>query len=268
MAHPRDCSLLPYTPGAMPSDTPPPIVRRSARTGLAQSSLRQRPPRQYRARMTLAAIHEAALKILDNEGEAAFNTNRVAAVAGISVGTLYRYFPNKARATALSGVSWVSSTTRMLIRPGIGYLADINITYPFRWDFLAFGASLLVEHAAKIAEGLGISQRVISITMVAVGTSIPELVTSVIAALKKETDIAVGNILGSNIMNILAVLGITGVIGNISVDRAISHFDIPWMVGVTLLLLLLMLPAARSKITRWEGGFMIAIYLLYIYMIF
>ena len=79
----------------MPSDTPPPIVRRSARTGLAQSSLRQRPPRQHRARMTLAAIHEAALKILDNDGEAAFNTNRVAAVAGISVGTLYRYFPNK-----------------------------------------------------------------------------------------------------------------------------------------------------------------------------
>ncbi|MFO7668105.1 MAG: calcium/sodium antiporter [Bacteroidales bacterium] len=133
---------------------------------------------------------------------------------------------------------------------------------------LSFGANLLVENAAKIAEGFGISQRVISITMVAVGTSIPEMATSVIAALKKETNIAIGNIIGSNIMNILTVLGVTGVIGNISVDRAISHFDIPWMLGVTLLLLILMLPAARSKITRWEGAFMIVIYLLYIYMIF
>jgi cation:H+ antiporter len=133
---------------------------------------------------------------------------------------------------------------------------------------LAIGANLLVENAAKIAEGFGISQRVISITMVAVGTSIPELATSVIAALKKETNIAIGNIIGSNILNILTVLGVTGVIGNISVDRAISRFDIPMMLGVTLLLLVLMLPAARSKITRWEGAFMIVIYLLYIYMIF
>ncbi len=133
---------------------------------------------------------------------------------------------------------------------------------------LAFGANLLVENAAIIAEGLGISQRVISITMVAVGTSIPELATSVIAALKKETEIAIGNIIGSNIMNILAVLGVTGLIGNISVDHAISHFDIPWMLGVTLLLLVTMLPAARAKIVRWEGALMILIYLLYIYMIF
>ena len=133
---------------------------------------------------------------------------------------------------------------------------------------LAVGADLLVEHAAIVAEGLGVSQRVISITMVAVGTSIPELATSVIAALRKETEIAIGNIIGSNIMNILSVLGISSVIGNISVDRAISHFDIPWMLGVTILLLLMMLPASRAKIVRWEGVLMIVVYLLYIYMIF
>ncbi len=77
---------------------------------------------------------------------------------------------------------------------------------------LAIGADLLVSNAAIIAEDLGMSKRVISITMVAVGTSIPELATSVIAALKKETDISVGNIIGSNIMNILSVLGITSII--------------------------------------------------------
>ncbi len=143
-----------------------------------------------------------------------------------------------------------------------------GIIFLFSCAGLALGADLLVDHAATIAEGLGVSQRVISITMVAVGTSIPELATSVIAALKKETEIAVGNIIGSNIMNILSVLGFTSVLGNINVDRAISHFDIPVMLGVTLLLLLIMVPAKRSKIVRWEGALMIVVYLLYIYMIF
>ena len=142
-----------------------------------------------------------------------------------------------------------------------------GIIFLFSCAGLALGANLLVEHAAIIAEGLGVSQRVISITMVAVGTSIPELATSVIAALKKETEIAVGNIIGSNIMNILSVLGFTSVLGNITVDRAISHFDIPVMLGVTLLLLLIMVPAKRSKIVRLEGALMIVVYLLYIYMI-
>jgi cation:H+ antiporter len=133
---------------------------------------------------------------------------------------------------------------------------------------LAFGADLLVDNVAVIAEDLGISKRVISITMVAVGTSIPELATSVIAALKKETDISVGNILGSNLMNILSVLGFTSIISPVRVDTEIARFDIPWMLGASLLLLLIMLPAARSRITRWKGIFMIMIYLLYIYFLF
>jgi len=133
---------------------------------------------------------------------------------------------------------------------------------------LAFGADLLVDNAAVIAEDLGMSKRVISITMVAVGTSLPELVTGVIAALKKETDIAVGNIIGSNTMNIIAVLGITSVIKPIGIEEAIKSFDIPWMVGTSLLLLLLMLPAVRSRINRLEGIVMILIYLLYIYFLF
>jgi cation:H+ antiporter len=133
---------------------------------------------------------------------------------------------------------------------------------------LAFGADLLVDNVALIAEEIGISKRVVSITMVAVGTSIPEMATSFIAALKKETDISVGNIIGSNIMNILAVLGLTGLVSPISVNSEIARFDIPWMLGVSLLLLLVMLPAGRSRISRWEGGLMIVIYLLYIYFIF
>ncbi len=133
---------------------------------------------------------------------------------------------------------------------------------------LAIGADLLVDNVALIAEEAGLSKRVVSITMVAVGTSIPEVATSVIAALKKETEISVGNIIGSNIMNILSVLGFTSLVSPITVSMEISGFDIPWMLGVTVLMLLLMLPAARSRITRWEGSFMIIIYLLYIYFLF
>jgi cation:H+ antiporter len=90
----------------------------------------------------------------------------------------------------------------------------------------------------------------------------------VIAALKKETDISVGNIIGSNMMNILLVLGTTGIIQPVQVDRAIARFDIPWMLGTFMFLLLVMLPAVRSRITRREGIAMILIYLLYIYLIF
>ncbi|MCK4990148.1 MAG: sodium:calcium antiporter, partial [Bacteroidales bacterium] len=133
---------------------------------------------------------------------------------------------------------------------------------------LAFGADLLVENAALVAEKMGMSKRVVSITMIAVGTSIPEVATSVIAALKKETDISVGNIIGSNIMNILSVLGFTSLVSPISVSAEISGFDIPWMLGISLLFLLLMLPASRARITRWEGIIMIVIYLVYIYFLF
>lgn len=133
---------------------------------------------------------------------------------------------------------------------------------------LTKGADLLVKNAAIIAEDLGISRRVISITMIAVGTSIPELVTSVIAAMKKQTDISVGNIIGSNIMNILSVLGFTSIVRPVRVDDTIARFDIPWMLAVSVVLLLFMLPAARSRITRWEGVLMIVLYLLYIYLIF
>lgn len=133
---------------------------------------------------------------------------------------------------------------------------------------LAFGADLLVENAAQVAEKMGMSKRVVSITMIAVGTSIPEVATSVIAALKKETDISVGNIIGSNIMNILSVLGFTSLVSPISVSAEIAGFDIPWMLGISLLFLLLMLPASRARITRWEGIIMIVIYLVYIYFLF
>jgi len=133
---------------------------------------------------------------------------------------------------------------------------------------LSFGADILVKSTSEIAGKLGISERVISVSMVALGTSLPELTTSVIAALKKETNISVGNIIGSNILNMISVLGLTAVISPFRVTSDTLRMDIPWMLGATLMLFLFMIPARKGKINRIEGGIMIVAYLLYIYFIF
>lgn len=133
---------------------------------------------------------------------------------------------------------------------------------------LALGASLLVENAAEMAHYFGISERVISITMVALGTSLPELATSLIAAFKKETDISLGNILGSNIMNIISVLGITALIKPIQTVPEVLRIDIPWMLGAAVLLFLFMIPARQGRINRFEGSIMVLCYATYIYFIF
>ena len=99
---------------------------------------------------------------------------------------------------------------------------------------LAFGADLLVENAARLAEVFHISERVIAVSMVAVGTSLPELATSVIAAGRGERDIAVGNIVGSNIFNILAILGTCGLAGGVPVSASALRFDIPVMSAVAI----------------------------------
>ncbi len=133
---------------------------------------------------------------------------------------------------------------------------------------LAFGASLLVDNAARLAHYFGISERVIAISIVALGTSLPELVTSLIAAIKKEMEISLGNILGSNIMNIVSVLGITALIKPINTVREVLIIDIPWMIGSALLLFLFMLPMRKGRITRIQGAIMFLAYTSYIYFIF
>lgn len=130
---------------------------------------------------------------------------------------------------------------------------------------LYFGSDMFVDNAVEISQVFGISERVIGITVIAIGTSLPEMVTSIIAAIKKKTDIAIGNILGSNIMNILAIIGITSMISPIPVADIFLKQDFIWMLGITLLLF----PILRSKlqISRWEGLILLSIYGVYIYVI-
>ncbi len=129
---------------------------------------------------------------------------------------------------------------------------------------LAYGADLLVNSAVNIATELGVSKRVISITIVAFGTSLPELTASIIAALKKQTDISIGNIIGSNIFNIMAVLGITGMIHPIAIDHIAFSFDIIWMMFVSVLLFLFIFPFKTVYLNRVEGSLLFLSYILYL----
>ena len=131
---------------------------------------------------------------------------------------------------------------------------------------LKFGAKWLVDSAGTLAKNFGISDRIIGVTIVAVGTSIPELVTTVIAALKKENDIAIGNLIGSSIFNIVGVLGIAASLREINIDDpAIFSFDYFWMLGVALVFGFLIYMFSKQEISRKHGIFLVLIYLFYIY---
>lgn len=132
---------------------------------------------------------------------------------------------------------------------------------------LKYGAEFLVESSSNIAKSFGVSEYVISVTIIAFGTSVPELATSIIAVFKKETDISIGNIIGSNIFNFFAILGVTGTIKPIKVDGEIINNDIFWVFGFYTLLLLFIMPLKRSKITRFKGLIFLIFYILYIMLI-
>ena len=132
---------------------------------------------------------------------------------------------------------------------------------------LALGANLLVDNAVSIAREIGLSERIISVSMIALGTSIPELTTSAIAAFRKQTDISIGNILGSNIFNIGLVLGVTTMVKPIDANPLILSFDIFWFVGAAVFLIFILLLPPKSLISRWKGLTMLLVYLIYLYLI-
>jgi len=128
---------------------------------------------------------------------------------------------------------------------------------------LVLGASWLVESAVTIAQLLGVSELIIGLTIVAAGTSLPEVATSIVATIRGERDIAVGNIVGSNIFNILMVLGLSGVIApdGIHVSPAALHFDIPIMIAVAVACLPIFFTG--QVIARWEGVVFLGYYIAY-----
>ncbi|QIG54871.1 calcium/sodium antiporter [Altererythrobacter sp. BO-6] len=124
-----------------------------------------------------------------------------------------------------------------------------------------FGARLLVDGAVQLASAAGMSEAVIGLTIVAIGTSLPELIACLVAVWKKHPEVALGNVVGSNIYNVLGILGITAVIHPLEVPAEIARFDIWVLVGITALLLVQL--RSGWRITRLEGGVLVALAVAY-----
>jgi cation:H+ antiporter len=127
---------------------------------------------------------------------------------------------------------------------------------------LFFGGQLFVDNAVVLAKLAGFSEAFIGLTIVAIGTSLPELVTSVIATRKGHVDLAIGNIVGSNIFNVLWILGITSIIHPLAVSDVVQT-DILIATGITILLFMIILIGKRHKIERWQGIIFIILYIVY-----
>jgi cation:H+ antiporter len=127
---------------------------------------------------------------------------------------------------------------------------------------LAGGGQLLVSGAVRLARVIGMSERVIALTIVAVGTSMPELAASVAAARRGNTDVAVANVIGSNIFNLLGILAVTAIVRPIPINPALIASDTWWMLGTSIVLFPLMRTGFR--LTRTEGAFLVAAYVVYL----
>lgn len=127
---------------------------------------------------------------------------------------------------------------------------------------LVLGGQLVVVNSIEIANSLGISEKIIGLTIVAAGTSLPELVTSIVAAVKKNSDIAIGNVIGSNIFNVLLILAISSLIQPIEYNPKFN-LDLSILIGGTIFLFISMFTGQRKKLDRWEAGVLFGFYILY-----
>ena len=133
---------------------------------------------------------------------------------------------------------------------------------------LYFGSEFLVDGAVNLAKQINISEAVISVTIVAIGTSVPELAASLVAIAKKEEGISVGNLIGSNIFNIGSVLGITAMIKEIPIAEEIIQRDIVWMLIFALIVIILAIIPRKNYLSSFKGLIMFSMYLYFIYIAF
>lgn len=127
---------------------------------------------------------------------------------------------------------------------------------------LIIGGQLVVNYSIDLATTMGISEKIIGITIVAAGTSLPELLTSVVAAMKKNSDIAIGNVIGSNVFNILLILSVSAFINPIDFNPTFN-LDIALLLGGTLFLFVAMFSGKKKKLDRWEAGLLLGFYVAY-----
>lgn len=127
---------------------------------------------------------------------------------------------------------------------------------------LIIGGKLVVDNSLDLATELGVSQKIIGLTIIATGTSLPELFTSIVAALKKNSDIAIGNVIGSNIFNVLLILSISSFVNPIKYNANFNQ-DILILIGGTLFLIIAMFTGKRKRLDRWEALILLSFYLIY-----
>ena len=133
--------------------------------------------------------------------------------------------------------------------------------------FLIGGGTTVVNSATSIAQYFGLSEKLIGLTILAAGTSLPELATSAVAAYRKNTDIAIGNVVGSNIFNIFFILGVTGVISPMKYNTMLN-FDLYVLIASTVVLMIFMFTLNQRKLDRWEAFMLLAGYITYtVYLI-
>lgn len=162
---------------------------------------------------------------------------------------------------------WVDigiETTSLADKPTPAFFLQVIFFIILGLALLIIGANWLVFGAVALAAMLGVSDSVIALTIVAAGTSLPEVATSCVAAYRKQLDIAVGNVVGSNIFNILAILGISALIpsAGLPLTGSVMIFDIPFMVAVCVVCLPLFI--SGNVLSRWEGGFLLLYYAVYV----
>lgn len=127
---------------------------------------------------------------------------------------------------------------------------------------LIIGGKLIVDNAVTIASELGVSEKIIGLTIIAAGTSLPELMTSVVAAMKKNSDIAIGNIIGSNIFNIFLILSVSSLVRPISFS-SVFNTDIYLLLGGTLFLFVAMFTGKKKTLDRWESALLLVVFIGY-----
>ena len=192
----------------------------------------------------------------------AFFRHEIARIDGVLLLVIFSFFMfvivRKAIKTRTPRESEATEKGKKKLNTGLSFLMVIGGLI-----LLVIGGQLIVKSATAIAVSLGISQAIIGLTIVALGTSLPELATSVVAAFKKNSDIALGNVIGSNIFNVFFILGISATIRplpayhNMAIDIAIAALG-------SLLVLVFVLTNRKHEIKRWEGALMLCIYAGYL----
>jgi cation:H+ antiporter len=184
----------------------------------------------------------------------------IALLLGLAGYIVYSYLSEKRHGSILGGTSPAEAAPRA---------SDHPLSLPFAVIgaivgavLLAFGGGLLIDAAVSLAERLGVSDVVIGLTIIAVGTSLPELATSMLAALRGKPEIAFGNIVGSNIFNVLGIGGLTAMLSQGGVPGRLIMVDFPIMVATTVLLLVVAMTGLR--IGRREGAVLLTIFVLYV----